>query len=122
MEQTKHLTIKFAVSGAVTGFVNGFFGAGGGMLLIPLLTKLCKVEDKKAFATSVAVVLPLCITSLAVYAMENAVSLRGAWPYLLGGTIGGVAGGLLFKKASAVFLHRALGLFILWGGFRLVTG
>lgn len=122
METLKNQRVKFAFSGAVTGFVTGFFGAGGGMLLIPLLTKLCRVEDKQAFATSVAVVLPLCIAGLAVYALQGNVSLQGAWPYLLGGALGGVIGGLLFKKTSAVFLHKALGLFILWGGFRLVTG
>jgi len=90
------------------------------MLLIPLLTKLCRVEDKKAFATSVAIVLPICVTSIAVYALQGSVSLEGAWPYLAGGALGGIGGGLLFKKVSAGFLHKALGLFILWGGFRLV--
>ena len=90
------------------------------MLLIPLLTKLCRVEDKKAFATSVAIVLPICVTSIAVYALQGSVSLEGAWSYLAGGALGGIGGGLLFKKVSAGFLHKALGLFILWGGLRLV--
>lgn len=92
------------------------------MLLIPLLTKLCRVEDKKAFATSVAVVLPICLSSIAVYAFRGELSLGGAWPYLAGGAAGGILGGLLFKKVTAKFLHKVLGLFILWGGFRLVTG
>lgn len=113
---------KFAISGLLTGFVNGFFGAGGGMVLIPLLTRLCKVEDKKAFATSVCIVLPICITSLAVYALRGGLQFSGAWPYLLGGLGGGLLGGLLFKNVSAGFLHKVLGGFILWGGLRLVLG
>lgn len=113
-------TWKYALSGLLTGLVNGFFGAGGGMVLIPLLTRLCKVDDKEAFASSVCIVLPICLASLAVYAFRNGLDLSGAWPYLLGGLGGGLLGGLLFKKVSAEFLHKTLGAFILWGGLRLV--
>ena len=108
------------MSGTLTGFVNGFFGAGGGMILIPLLTRLCKMEDKKAFATSLAIVLPVSLTSIAVYALQGQMQFSAALPYLAGGALGGAVGGLIFKKVSANFLHRALGLFILWGGLRLV--
>ena len=90
------------------------------MVLIPLLTRLCKVEDKKAFASSVCIVLPICLASLTVYALRGSVDLPGAWPYLLGGLGGGLLGGLLFQKVSAGFLHKVLGAFILWGGLRLV--
>ena len=52
---------KFMLAGALTGAVNGFFGGGGGCVLVPLLAGLCSVEQKKAFATSVAVIFPLCL-------------------------------------------------------------
>ncbi len=111
---------KYAVSGLLTGLVNGFFGAGGGMLLVPLLTRLCKVEDKQAFASSVCIILPICLVSVTVYAFRGGLPLDAAWPYLLGGLGGGLLGGVLFKKVSAGFLHKLLGAFILWGGLRLV--
>ena len=50
-----------ALSGAAAGFVNGFFGAGGGMLLVPLLIRLAKLEDRTAFSSSVCIVLPMCL-------------------------------------------------------------
>lgn len=112
---------KFALSGSLTGFVNGFFGAGGGMVLIPLLTRWCKVEDKESFATSLAIVLPICLTSIGIYALQGNLQAKEALPYLIGGAGGGLLGGILFKKVSAGFLHKALGIFILWGGIRLVT-
>ena len=34
------------------GAVNGFFGGGGGMILVPLLTGKCGLDQRKAFATS----------------------------------------------------------------------
>ena len=51
---------KHAVAGGLAGMANGFFGGGGGMLLVPLLGRWCGLEQRKAFATSVAVILPLC--------------------------------------------------------------
>ena len=43
-----------------------------------------------------------------------------ALPYLAGGAAGGVIAGLLLKRISAAWLHRALGLLIVWGGLRLL--
>lgn len=104
----------------LTGFVNGLFGAGGGMILVPLLTRFCKQNDKEAFSTSVCIILPICIVSLTVYALQGDLMLQGVLPYLLGGAAGGVIGGITFKKVSASILHKILGAFILWGGLRLV--
>ena len=57
---------KCAVAGALAGVLNGFFGAGGGMLLVPLLIRWVKMEERKAF-TSVFIILPLCVVSAAVF-------------------------------------------------------
>ena len=90
------------------------------MILIPLLTSFCKLEDKAAFASSISVILPICIASLIVYACRGTLAFSDAWPYLIGGLVGGLLGGLLFRKVSAGFLHKLLGALILWGGIRLV--
>ena len=51
---------KAQVAGAAGGAVNGLFGGGGGMVVLPLLTKWRKLEARSAFATCVAVILPMC--------------------------------------------------------------
>lgn len=76
---------KFALTGALAGAANGFFGAGGGLFLVPLLVSWCGMEQRKAFATSVAVILPLSAVSAAVYWMKGGLDIGAAWPYLLGG-------------------------------------
>ena len=45
---------KISIAGALGGAVNGIFGGGGGMILLPLLTRWSDLEDKKLFATSVS--------------------------------------------------------------------
>lgn len=111
---------KCAVSGAAAGLINGLLGAGGGMVLVPLLVRWCGLDDKHAFATAISIILPLSIVSIIVFACRGNLPLQEAWPYLAGGLIGGVLGGILFRKMSANLLHKLLGAVILWGGVQLL--
>ena len=114
----EHRTLRAVVSGAAAGLVNGFFGGGGGMLLVPLLSRWLKLGDRKAFATSVAVILPLCVLSSAVYLFRGGLDLSAALPYLLGGSLGGILGGKLFKNVNMLWLRRGFALLILYAGLR----
>ena len=120
MEQAKLSLWKSLLTGSLAGFINGFFGAGGGMVVVPLLIFLVGLEDKKAFSSAISIILPLTLVSLAVYARNGILDLKTALPYLIGGAGGGVLAGLWFRKVSAQLLHIALGLVILLGGARLL--
>ncbi len=113
-------TGKYAMIGGLGGLANGLFGSGGGLFLVPLLTKWLGIEQKKAFATSVAVILPLSLVSAAVYFWKGALDFTTALPYLIGGAIGGLISGKIFQKVPMTFLRRAFGLLILYGGVRAV--
>lgn len=116
----KNKLFRYGLTGAAAGVVNGFFGAGGGMVLVPMLIKFCKVEDKKAFSSAISIILPLCIASLIIYYSKGNFPIEEATPYLLSGLAGGLLGGILFKRLSAKFLHKFFGIVILWGGIRLL--
>lgn len=107
-----------AAAGAAAGLANGFFGGGGGMILVPLLTGRCALDQRRAFATSVAVILPLCVLSSVIYWFRGGLDLMLALPYLTGGLAGGWLGGKLFKGVNMVWLRRAFALFILYGGVK----
>ena len=107
------------LAGAAAGLANGLFGAGGGLLLIPILSCLCKTKEKTSFATSLSVLLPLCLISLGVSYVTGTLSASNALPYLIGGGIGGLMGGFLMKKIPARWLGIALSLLLFWGGLRL---
>ena len=112
--------LKFALFGAAAGAVNGMFGAGGGMVLVPLLIGPGKIEDKKAFASAICIILPLCIISILVYSTKGILPFSEAIPYLIGGLIGGTLGGIFFKRVSPGMLHKLFGILILWGGIKLL--
>lgn len=110
-------SIKTALAGAAAGAVNGLFGAGGGMLLVPLLTFCTDLEDDAVFPASVSIILPICLVSLAIGSGDG-LPLGQALPYLLGAVGGGILAGITGNKIPVKWLHRFLGLIVLWGGVR----
>ena len=120
MKQENVSLWKCLLAGLAAGFVNGFFGAGGGMVLVPLLIWLVGLPDKLAFSSAISIILPLCVVSLVIYGRHDMLPLSDALPYLLGGAGGGVIAGLWFQKVPAKWLHLALGALILLGGVRLL--
>ena len=106
------------MSGALAGVINGAFGAGGGMILIPMLRKFCGIEEKIAFATSVSIILPMSAVSAIIYLWRADVDLLTALPCLVGGTVGGFLGGKLFTNIPTLWLKRIFALFLLYGGVR----
>ena len=102
---------KFGIpaAGGVAGLVNGLFGAGGGMVLVPLLTTCTDIRDEEVFPSSVSIIFSLA---------NGSGDPRGVLPYLIGSALGGVAAGLLGRKIPTRWLHKALGILILWGGVR----
>ena len=114
----KKAAFRAAAAGAAAGLANGFFGGGGGMILVPLLTRWCGLSQRRAFATSVAIILPLCALSSIVYLLRGALDFSAALPYLLGGLAGGFAGGKLFRRLNMDWLRRAFALLILYGGVK----
>lgn len=109
---------RYALAGGLAGVANGFFGGGGGSVFVPLLTGYCGLDQRKAFATSVAVILPLCALSAVVYLSRGGLDFRMALPYLVGGTAGGWAGGKWFKGMKMPWLKRVFGLLLIYGGVR----
>lgn len=104
------------LAGFLAGAVTGLFGAGGGMVLVPLLSLLVRLPEEEIFPASVSIIVPVCVVCLVMNG--DALPWRQALPYLVGSCIGGVGAGLIGDRIPTVWLHRILGAFILWGGFR----
>lgn len=106
------------LAGCAAGAVNALLGTGGGMVLVPLLNSHGRLPERQIFPASVAIILPLCVVSLCIHALHTPLPWRCALPYMLGSIPGGVLAGHLGQKIPTQWLHRFLGLIILWGGVR----
>ncbi len=95
-EKTKKILEIFELLGVglVAGFINGFFGAGGGLLLVPMLSFAAKADAKKAHATTLMCVLFMCIASSIIYFTKG----QYDWKLILICGIGSVIGSLVGTK------------------------
>lgn len=112
------LSTGLLISGAAAGAINGLLGAGGGMVLIPLLQRYSDFGSDSLFPSSVCIMLPVCLTSLFFTGPVNSLPWQQAMPWLLGSAAGGVLAGLWGRKIPVLWLHRGLGILIIWGGIR----
>ncbi|MBE7087470.1 MAG: sulfite exporter TauE/SafE family protein [Clostridiales bacterium] len=89
------------LTGVVTGFINGLFGGGGGMIVVPMLTYLLKRSPKTAHATAILIILPLSLVSGLIYLAFGNFKWEIGLPVGIGVTVGGIVGAFLLKKLSA---------------------
>ncbi len=106
--------------GLVIGFINGFWGGGGGMLCVPTLTQIVKLPEKKAHATAILVMLPLCIVSFVVYLFKGAIEWGTTLKVTVGFVIGGAIGALLLKNMSNNVLRIVFAVVIIASGIKLL--
>ena len=112
---------KRLIYGLLAGFLNGFFGSGGGVAVVLSLEKGLQLPPKKAHATAVFVILPLCIVSIFVYSKSLALD----WSLLLQASIGGVLGGFigakLLNRLSDRYIHKIFGVILIVAAARMVV-
>ena len=108
------------VVGLVIGFVNGFWGGGGGMICVPTLISILKLPEKVGHATTLLIMLPLSIASFVVYLIGGSIDWSLAWKVGIGFVLGGVLGAMLLKKINNNVLKLVFAGVIIYGGFRLV--
>lgn len=111
--------ILTALSGLSVGVVNGLFGAGGGIIAVPLLQK-AGLEKKESHANAVAVILPISLLSAGIYLFKGNVEIKEALPYIPSGVVGALLGTYCLKKIPTLWLKRIFGIFIIYAGIRLL--
>lgn len=107
------------LGGILIGAVNGLFGAGGGIIAVPILEK-AGLNKKQSHANAVAVILPVSILSGILYLLEGRVQFSDVSPYVLWGLIGSVLGTFVLKKISPLWLKRIFGIFVIYAGVRMI--
>lgn len=108
--------IYIVLFGALIGVINGFFGGGGGMVVVPLLTKMFGLEQKKAQATALFIILPISLVSSIVYLCYHSINFSEGWPVIVGIVAGGVIGATMLNKMNNKVVKGIFIFFMFLGG------
>lgn len=120
MMNKKASIVKTALIGLAAGLVNGIFGSGGGTILVPCLVFLLGIEDHKAHATAISIILPLSIISSFVYFKYNVVDFSLTLKVVIGSILGALTGSCLLNRFSVNALRKIFGIFMIIAALRMV--
>ena len=106
--------------GAIAGFINGLFGGGGGMIVVPLLTYFLRMQSKKAHATAILIILPMSIVSGLLYASSKTLDLSLTIPTAIGVTLGGLIGAIALNKLSNKWISVIFSVVMAIAGIKML--
>ncbi len=104
---------KYILIGSVAGFLSGFLGFSGGVIIVPGLVILLRQSMKDAAANSIAIIaITAYISVFTHYFMGNTINFHIAIFFAVGGAIGVYIGNILQKFASNKLLKQAFAIFL----------
>ncbi|MFN7056651.1 sulfite exporter TauE/SafE family protein [Hyphomonas sp.] len=128
---TLRMLLRLAPAGFATGVAAGFFGIGGGFLIVPGLMMAAGMTLSNAAASSLVSVAVFGAATSANYALAGSVDLRLAGLLLAGGAVGGGAG-LLVARAMATRIRTArigfavmiigVAIYVAWSAAQQILG
>ena len=99
--------LKKCLIGITAGFVTGFLGTGGGILLLPAFIYILKIDPTEARATSVCCIFAMASAGSFLYYKNNSIDWKIAVLCAIGGTIGGYIGAKFLGKIPDYILRIA---------------
>ncbi len=100
------------VGGVLTGLLSGFFGVGGGFMIVPFLNQLNSVSMRNAVATSLVIIAAISASGFFAYILTQAVEWEQLILLSIGGIGGMILGSVLARWIAGVYLQRIFALTI----------
>jgi uncharacterized membrane protein YfcA len=110
-----------AAVGLVAGFLSGLFGVGGGILIVPGLVLLLKMDQRLAHGTSLGAILPIAAAGVVGYALEHDVDWSAGALVVLGAVVGAVIGARLLGRLPERTLQLSFAAFLVATAIRLLV-
>jgi uncharacterized membrane protein YfcA len=103
------------------GFISGMAGIGGGFIKTPIMSELMHVPVKVAAATSTFTVGITSATALVVFAGQGRIDYRAGAAVVVGGLLGGTAGGALQRRLHPRHVRIAVSVILVVIGLVLLV-
>lgn len=109
-------TIELFFVGVVSGVINGFFGAGGGLIIVPMLKQLKMTNSKVVHATTLGCVLFMCAASSVVYFFKGIIDFKLVLFCLIGSLIGSFFATKLLKNLKNTYIDLIFSFVLIIAG------
>lgn len=96
--------VKVATVGSLAGLLSGLLGVGGGIVLVPGLVSIAKLDRRLAHGTSLAATLPIALASFVAYLAHGHVD----WTVAAWLALGAITGAVLGTKLLSVLPRRTI--------------
>ena len=113
--------IALALMGAAAGLLSGLLGVGGGIIIVPALAFLTRMEMKLAIGTSLAVIVPTAVVGVIEHAQAHRVDWRAAGLVAVGAIIAAHFAPRLVDVVPTLWLKRIFALLLIFTAVRLLT-
>ncbi|SER78710.1 hypothetical protein SAMN04487944_11045 [Gracilibacillus ureilyticus] len=104
----------------VVGMLSGFFGIGGGSLMVPAMILLFHFPPHIATATSMFMILSLSTVSSITHIALGHIEWAYVWAFIPGAWFGGVLGAKISQRMSSKAVEYLLRIVLLLIGLRLI--
>ena len=117
------MTLTYVLLGITAGVASGFFGIGGGTIIIPALVYMCGFGQHQAQGTTLAMMIPpIGLLAALRYYYSGHVDIKVAAILCAGFFIGGLAGASMVHAVPAVVLKKVFGVFLAVIALRMILG
>ncbi|MFO8034222.1 MAG: sulfite exporter TauE/SafE family protein [Candidatus Bipolaricaulota bacterium] len=106
--------------GLLAGTASGFFGIGGGTVMVPAITLLLGTAVVVAAATSLFVMGPTALAGLIQHSLQGNPRFDLAVPLAIGIILGAQIGSHLAPRVSQPFLRRLFGVVMLYAAGNMI--
>ena len=112
--------IVYLLIGAITGFLSGMMGVGGGGVMIPLMVILSNMEQHLAQGTSLLAMIPISFSGALTHYRLGNVRMNIAWGLALGSLIGSFLGATAASLLPELYLRVLFAGLGFWMGLRSI--
>lgn len=114
--------LGLAACGLSAGLLGGLLGVGGGFVVVPLMVAFFAFAQKRAQATSLAMIIATGTAGVVPYALSGEVVLAPAAAIVAGGLVGSAVGTELVHRMSEGLVRLVFAVVVLAAAVRMAIG
>jgi uncharacterized protein len=112
----------FLLTGAVTGFLSGMMGVGGGTVMIPPMVILAGMPQHLAQGTSLLAMVPVSISGALTHHRLGNVQMDLVGGLIVGAVVGGYVGGTAANLLPELYLKLIFSALLIWMALKYIRG